>query len=72
MFARTIAVTSVLACAAFAAMPPVSFFSSCPPGTSVCYALSNSDFQAGCTSIGGQVWAIDWWRMKFGIASNEI
>jgi len=34
-------------CAAF------GYFGPCPPGTSVCYAVSDAEFQAGCEGIKG-------------------
>ena len=54
------ALVAAALCAAAAAQADnatsvVSFFSPCPQGTSVCYATSASDFDLGCTKIGGQV-----------------
>lgn len=51
--------------------PVVSFFASCPAGTSVCYAISKTDFGNGCAGIGGQVASsvhlAKWWNPNVSI-----
>ena len=38
-----------------AAQPVFTAFSYCPSSASVCYEISQANFTAGCTSMGGQV-----------------